>query len=121
MPAARMRSMTLVRSTPRPRSIFDAVETISPWCWAFTSRDARICASFKFRSRLDDTQHLTGCKLDDDKHLSQSEQAVLARCSATPIPEHDMTSFMRAAGLAGLLAAVLGTATADLKAAQGNS
>ena len=32
-----------------------------------------------------------------------------------------MTSFMRAAGLAGLLAVVLATATADLRAAQGNS
>jgi hypothetical protein len=32
-----------------------------------------------------------------------------------------MTSFMRAAGLAALLAVVLAAATADLKAAQGNS
>jgi hypothetical protein len=36
----------------------------------------------------------------------------------TPIREHEMTRFMKAAGLAGLLAVVLATASADVKAAQ---
>jgi hypothetical protein len=36
----------------------------------------------------------------------------------TPIREHEMTHLIKAAGLAGLLAVVLATASADVKAAQ---